>query len=66
MTVDPLLDRVTTDSTVCHGQPCVRGTRVPVSVILDALKAGLTTQETVEHYPTLTTDGGCPEWCGLR
>ena len=54
MTADPLLDRVTTDSAVCHGQPCIRGTRVPVAVILDALTAGWTTHEIVEH--TLTPD----------
>lgn len=31
-----LLDRVTIDSAVCHGQPCIRATRVLVTVALDA------------------------------
>lgn len=56
MANDALLDRVTVDPAVCHGQPCIRGTRVPITVILDALAAGMTAGEIVEHYPTLTAD----------
>lgn len=39
------------DSTVCHGQPCIRGTSVVVTVVLDALAAGRTADEIVQHYP---------------
>lgn len=56
MANDDLLDRVTVDPAVCHGQPCTRGTRVPITVILDALAAGMTVEEIIEHYPTLTAD----------
>jgi uncharacterized protein (DUF433 family) len=56
MTNEQLLERVTIDSAVCHGQPCIRGTRVLVTVVLDALAAGLSAAEIVEHYPTLTVD----------
>ena len=35
---------------------CIKGTRVLVTVILDALAAGLATEEIVRHYPTLTTE----------
>lgn len=56
MANDDLLDRVTVDPAVCHGQPCIRGTRVPITVILDALAAGMTVEEIIEHYPTLTAD----------
>jgi uncharacterized protein (DUF433 family) len=48
-----LLDRITIDAAVCHGQPCVRGTRVLVIVLLDALAAGLTPAQIVEHYPSI-------------
>lgn len=51
MANDDLLDRVTVDPAVCHGQPCIRGTRVPITVILDALAAGMTVEEIIEHYP---------------
>lgn len=53
MASETLLERITVDANVCHGQPCIRGTRVLVTVILDALAAGLTPAEIVEHYPTL-------------
>lgn len=56
MTNEQLLERVTIDAAVCHGQPCIRGTRVLVTVVLDALAAGMSAAEIVEHYPTLTVD----------
>ena len=39
---------------VCHGKPCIKGTRIMVSVILDNLAEGLTLEEIVEEYPPLT------------
>ena len=56
MTADQLLERITIDSAICHGQPCIRGTRVLVTVVLDALAAGLTAQEILTHYPSLEVD----------
>ncbi len=49
-------DRIVTDSRVHHGQACVRGTRVAVSVILDNLAAGQTPEEIAASYPPLTVD----------
>lgn len=51
------LDLISVDPEVCHGQACIRGTRVMVSVVLDCLAAGMTEQEIVQEYPTLTIDG---------
>ena len=51
-----LLDRITIDPKVLHGQPCVRGTRVLVTVILDALAAGLTATQVIERYPSLNEE----------
>ena len=48
---------VTIDPAVCHGQPCISGTRVMVSVVLDNLAAGLTYDEILHEYPSLTRDG---------
>jgi uncharacterized protein (DUF433 family) len=48
--------RVTTDPAICHGQACIRGTRIPVSVVLDNLAAGLAPGEIVQSYPSLTLD----------
>ena len=46
-------DHITVDPQVCHGSACVKGTRIMVSVILDNLAAGLTTEEIINSYPTL-------------
>lgn len=54
--MDPL-DLISVDPAVCHGQACVRGTRIPVSVVLDALAEGMTEAEILEGYPTLTVEG---------
>jgi uncharacterized protein (DUF433 family) len=43
------------DPTVCHGQACVKGTRIPASVVLDCLGDGMTAEQILEQYPSLTT-----------
>ena len=48
--------RVTTDPAICHGQACIKGTRVPVSVVLDNLAAGMTASEIVRSYPSLAPE----------
>ena len=45
------------DPNVCHGQATVKGTRVMVSVVLDALADGMTEAEIMAQYPTLTVEG---------
>ncbi len=45
--------RVTVDPKVCHGKPCIKGTRIMVSIILDYLKAGDTPQDILKQYPML-------------
>ena len=39
-------DRIVVDPAVCHGQPDIRGTRTPVTVVLDALAGGDTFEMT--------------------
>lgn len=46
-------ERVTADPAVCHGMACIRGTRIPVAVILDNLAAGLSSSDVVAQYPSL-------------
>jgi uncharacterized protein (DUF433 family) len=48
---------VVRDPQVCHGQATVRGTRILVSIILDALADGMTEAEILVEYPTLTAEG---------
>jgi uncharacterized protein (DUF433 family) len=53
--MDDLLQRITVDPTICHGQPCIKGTRIMVYLILELLEAGVTPEQIVgEYYPQLT------------
>jgi len=47
------LERITIDPAICHGQPCVRGLRYPVAVILELLSSGMTAQEILDDYEDL-------------
>ena len=49
-------EHISVDPDVCHGQACITGTRVMVTVILDNLAAGLTTAEIVDSYPSVSAD----------
>ena len=49
-----LLNRISVNPEVCHGKACIAGTRIPVSVILDNLAAGLTSEEILGQYPSLS------------
>lgn len=44
------------DPAVCHGKPCIKGTRIMVSIILDNLAAGTPEAEILNAYPSLTPD----------
>ena len=46
-------DRITVNPEVCHGKPCIQGTRVLVSVILDNLAGGVTAAAILANYPSL-------------
>jgi len=46
-------ERITVNPEVCHGQACIKDTRIPVAVIMDNLAAGLTFEEILESYPAL-------------
>ena len=48
---------ISADPRVMHGQAVIAGTRVPVSVILDCLAAGMTTDEIITEYPSVTLAG---------
>lgn len=45
--------RVSTDPAVCHGNACIKGTRIMVSVVLDNLAQGKSADKIVQLYPTL-------------
>jgi uncharacterized protein (DUF433 family) len=53
---DALLERLNADPAVLGGLVCIKGTRIPVTLILDALAAGETIEDLLRGYPTLTRD----------
>ena len=54
--MNPLLERISIDPAVCFGKPCIRGTRIWVSLILDFLANGTTMEELLEEYPQLAME----------
>ena len=51
--MNEILSRIAVDPRICFGKPCVRGTRIWVSLLLDFLAAGATIEEILEDYPQL-------------
>ena len=49
------LDRITFNPKIMAGQACIRGMRVPVSLILNLLANGKTSEQIIEDYPYLET-----------
>ena len=47
---------ISVDPNVCHGQACIAGTRVMVTVILDNLADGLTAEQIAESYPSVSAN----------
>ena len=48
--------RISIDPKVCHGQACIKGTRIPVHQILHMLANGDTAEELLQEYPSLTSE----------
>ena len=46
-------ERITTDSSICHGKPCIRGLRYPVDMILELLSSGMSVDEILADYEDL-------------
>ena len=43
-------NRITIDSAICHGQPVIRGTRTPVSIVVGSLAGGMSFEEVQQEY----------------
>ena len=48
--------RIVIDPNIHHGVPCIRGTRVPVSVLIGSLAEGDTPPDIISSYPRLTEE----------
>ena len=54
--MNPLLKRISVNPIVCFGKPCIQGTRIWVSLVLDFLATDMTVEELLEEYPQLTRE----------
>jgi uncharacterized protein (DUF433 family) len=54
--MNPLLERIAIDPGVCGGRPCIKGTRIWVSLVLDFLADGMPETELLAEYPQLVHD----------
>lgn len=53
---EQLLERITLDPKIMTGKPVIRGTRIPVQLILEMLAQGISQQEILQEYPRLEGD----------
>ena len=52
--MEELMERISVDPKVCHGKPCIKGTRIMVYLILELLESGLSPDQIIkEYYPRL-------------
>jgi uncharacterized protein (DUF433 family) len=49
-------ERVVIDPGIHHGDPCIRGTRVPVTVIVGSIADGMSAEDVTNAYPQLTVE----------
>jgi uncharacterized protein (DUF433 family) len=49
-------DRIVIDPNICHGKPVIRGTRVPVTVVVGSLAGGMTFEEVQREYDLAPED----------
>jgi uncharacterized protein (DUF433 family) len=49
-------ERIVIDPAIHHGKPCIKGTRVPLSVIVGSVAEGNTTDRIIESWPQLTAE----------
>ncbi len=62
-----MIERISINPKICHGQACIKGTRIPVHQIIRMLASGDKTGEILEEYPSLTIEDiyVCLEYAAL-
>jgi uncharacterized protein (DUF433 family) len=51
-----MYERISIDPKICHGQACIKGTRIPVHQIIRMLASGDKAEEIIEDYPSITAE----------
>ena len=62
-----MTDRISVDKNILHGKPCIKGTRIPVFLILDLLAGGSTNADILADYPDLSVEDirACVEYAAM-
>ncbi len=51
-----MYERISIDPKICHGQACIKGTRIPVHQIVHMLANGDTIDDLLQEYPSLSRE----------
>ena len=51
-----IFERISSDPDICHGKPCIKGTRIPVYLIFSLIAEGEDTESVIRDYPSITYD----------
>jgi len=54
--MEDLLDRIIIDPNILAGKPVIKGTRIPLYLIIELIANGMTTKEILKEYPELKPD----------
>ena len=46
-------EHISVDPEICHGKPCIKGTRVLVATVVASLEDGMTADEIRSHFPSM-------------
>jgi len=51
-----IFQRISSDPDICHGKPCIKGTRIPVYLIVSLVAEGESVESIIQDYPSLTPE----------
>ena len=51
-----MFERISSDPDILHGKPCIKGTRIPVYLIVSLVAEGETVENIIKDYPSLTPE----------
>ena len=51
-----IFPRISSDPDICHGKPCIKGTRIPVYLIVSLVAEGESIESIIQDYPSLTPE----------
>jgi len=54
--MNKLIERIVSDPKICSGKPCIKGTRIPVHIILDLMAAGENFEGIKKAYPNIADE----------